>query len=291
MANSLRELVERGSGQLAGVSDSPRLDAEVLLSHALDVNRAYLRAHPEQEIIGKPQLDYEQLLARRQAGEPVAHLTGKSEFWSLELAVTPDTLIPRPETEHLVEQVLELVPTDANWRIADLGTGSGAIAIAIAHERPQCQLIAFDLSVAALEVAEHNRKQLGLNNIEFRHSNWFSAVDENEQFTIITSNPPYIAEKDEHLERGDVRFDPRFALTAGVDGLDAIRLIVAAAPGHLVPGGWLLLEHGYDQGDAVATLFRQSGFTEVNTHKDLAGQPRLTMARLATDFAARQHGE
>jgi release factor glutamine methyltransferase len=291
MANSLRELLERGSGQLDAVSDSPRLDAEVLLSHSLDVNRAYLRAHPEQEIMGKPQQDYEQLLARRQAGEPVAHLTGKSEFWSLDLAITPDTLIPRPETEHLVEQVLELLPTDANWRIADLGTGSGAIAIAIAHERPRCQVIAFDLSVAALEVAEHNRKQLGLNNIEFRHSNWFSAMAENEQFHIIAANPPYIAEQDEHLEQGDVRFDPRFALTSGADGLDAIRLIIATAPAHLAVGGWLLLEHGYDQGDAVAALFRQSDFTEVNSHKDLAGQPRLTMGRLTANFAARDHGE
>ncbi len=290
MPDSLRELLERGSEQLAAVSASPRLDAEVLLGHTLAVNRAYLRAHPEQEINGTHQLHYEQLLARRRAGEPVAHLTGKSEFWSLELAVTPDTLIPRPETEHLIEHALELVPTDANWRIADLGTGSGAIAIALAHERPHCQLIAFDLSVAALEVAEQNRKQQDLNNIEFRHSNWFSAAAENERFDIIIANPPYIAERDAHLEQGDVRFDPRLALTAGRDGLDAIRQIIATAPTHLVDGGWLLLEHGYDQGEEVARLFRQNGFTGVNTHKDLAGLPRLTMGRWTAHFAANKHG-
>lgn len=289
--NSLRELVRHGSKLLAGVSDTARLDTEVLLSHALGVNRSYLHAHPEQQIIGKRLQDFEQLLARRQSGEPVAHLTGKTEFWSLEFAVTPDTLIPRPETEHLVEQVLERVPQTASWRIADLGTGSGAIALAIAHERPSCQLVAFDLSVAALDVAEHNRKQIGIANVEFRHSNWFSAMNDNEYFNIIVSNPPYVADNDKHLELGDVRFEPRFALAAGADGLDAIRLIVSSAPGHLVPGGWLLLEHGYDQGEAVAALFRQAGFCEVASLPDLAGLPRLTLGRTRIDLPASKHGE
>lgn len=281
MASSLRDVLVNGSELLSSVSDSPRLDAELLLCLALDVSRSYLHAHPEETPTPEQLRDFEQYLARRQSGEPIAHLRGKTEFWSLELRVTADTLIPRPETEHLVEEALKKIPADADWRIADLGTGSGAIALAIGSERPHCHILAIDLSVAALDVAEHNRQRLNIKNVEFRHSNWLSATADDEVFNIIISNPPYIAEADPHLQQGDVRFDPRFALTSGVDGLDAIRLIIDKAPPHLVRDGWLMIEHGYEQGPAVAELFKQARFVDVETLADLARQPRLTIGRLA----------
>ena len=279
MGTSLRELIDDGSQQLATVSDSARLDTELLLCHTLDVQRTYLHAHPEQVISEKDLQSFQQTLARRVAGEPIAHLLGRAEFWSLQLEVTPDTLIPRPETELLVELALELIPENTEWRLADLGTGTGAIAFALATERPDCHIVAMDLSVAALEVAERNQQQLAINNLELQHSNWLSAANENERFNIIVSNPPYIAEADPHLEQGDVRFDPSFALVSGEDGLIDIRLLVENSPAHLQAGGWLLVEHGYNQGQQAAELFTAAGFTHVETKKDLAGQPRVTIGQ------------
>lgn len=271
-------LLDEASRQFTG-SDSPRLDAEVLLAHALGKPRSYLRAFAEHEVEAGAERAFSLLVARRAAGEPVAHLTGQREFWSLPLQVTADTLIPRPDTELLVEQALEHIPADANWRIADLGTGSGAIALAIASERPRCHIVASDLSTAALAVARANAQRLGLDNIEFRHSDWCSALAGDAPFEMIVSNPPYIRAADPHLEQGDVRFESRLALVSGADGLDAIRQILAQAATHLVSGGWLLIEHGYDQGPTLRELLTAAGYAGAETLQDTSQNDRLSLAR------------
>lgn len=282
-ATSLRALLDQASAQLANISDSPRLDAECLLAHVLQQPRSYLLTWPERQAESGALQQFHTLLARRLTGEPIAHLLGEREFWSLQLEVSADTLIPRPDTETLVEAALALIPADAGWRIADLGTGSGAIALAIAGERPRSKVIACDLSVAALEIARRNRERFGLQNVELRHSHWFSACADDEQFDLIVSNPPYVAQDDPHLVQGDVRFEPRLALTAGVDGLDAIRAIAAAAPRHLRAGGWLLLEHGPDQGAAVRDLLQQHGFSGVRSMTDLAHRERVSLGQYSGD--------
>ena len=261
-------------------SDSPHLDAEVLLSHALHKPRSYLRAFAEVDVDAEIEQAFALLVARRAAGEPVAHLTGQREFWSLPLQVTADTLIPRPDTELLVEQALEHIPANADWRIADLGTGSGAIALAIASERPRCHIVACDLSTAALAVARANAQRLNLSNIEFRHSDWCSALAEDEKFEMIVSNPPYIRAADPHLKQGDVRFESRLALVSGEDGLDAICLILEQAKQHLLSSGWLLLEHGYDQGPQLRELFSEAGYADPQTLQDSGQNDRLSLARL-----------
>lgn len=261
-------------------SDSPRLDAEILLAHALHKPRSYLRAFAEVEVDAESEQAFLLLVARRVAGEPVAHLTGEREFWSLPLQVSADTLIPRPDTELLVEQALERIPTDANWHIADLGTGSGAIALAIASERPRCHIVACDISTAALAVAQANAQQLKLNNVEFRHSDWCSALADDEQFKMIVTNPPYIPAADPHLQQGDVRFESRLALVSGEDGLDAIRLILDQCKQHLISSGWLLIEHGYDQGPQLRELFTAAGYTSPKTLQDNGQNDRLSLAQL-----------
>jgi release factor glutamine methyltransferase len=259
-------------------SDSPALDAEVLLAHALGRPRSYLRAWPERIPDAAAQARFADLLARRIRGEPVAYLTGTREFWSLSLDVTPDTLIPRPDTETLVTLALELIPTDADWRIADLGTGSGAIALALARERPGCRVTATDSSPAALAVAQGNALRHGLENIEFVAGDWCSALNGN-RFALIVSNPPYIPAGDPHLAQGDVRFEPRGALAAGEAGLDALRDIVRCAAGHLAGPGWLLLEHGYNQGEAISMLLGEAGYRDISDHSDHAGLGRVARAR------------
>jgi len=216
-----------------------------------------------------------ELLARRVRGEPVAYLTGRREFWSLELNVTPDVLIPRPETELLVEQALMRIPEDSDWTIADLGTGSGAIALAIAKERPRCRVIATDASAAALAVACGNAARLGITNIEFRHGDWFAPLA-GMKFDLIASNPPYVAEGDLHLSQGDVRFEPQTALIAGTNGLAAVRVIAHDAHRHLRRGGVLLLEHGFDQAPAVCAILTGQGYEAVATCPDLQGLPRIS---------------
>ena len=279
--DTIRGLLDAASTALDTVSDSPRLDAECLLAHALGKPRSYLMTWPEQQPGKQDMQSFNTLLARRLAGEPVAHLTGQREFWSLDLQVSADTLIPRPDTETLVEAALALFPPGAAWRVADLGTGSGAIALAIASERPACQVTACDLSVAALEGATANRERLGLNNVELRHSHWFSAFNDSDRFDLIVSNPPYIAEQDPHLAQGDVRFEPALALVSGADGLDAIRSIINEAANHLRPQGWLMLEHGPEQGKAVRALLQQAGYSRVETLTDLEGRERVTRGQLA----------
>ncbi len=254
--------------------DSPRLDAEVLLCELLGCNRAGLVIRADDVLSSEIALRYAALIERRQLGEPVAYLTGRREFWSLELQVSPAVLIPRPDTELLVEWALERLLGVAAPRIADLGTGSGAIALALASERPDAAVVAVDQSADALGQAAHNARLLGLERVGFRLGDWLAPLA-GESFDLIVSNPPYVAEQDPHLR--DLRFEPRRALTAGADGLADLRRIAAEAPAYLKPGAALLLEHGAEQGEAVRTLLRQCGYSAVETRPDLNGRERGTL--------------
>jgi release factor glutamine methyltransferase len=254
-------------------------EPELLLAHALGRPRSWLYAHGDGELDAAAAASFACLIARRRAGEPVAYLTGSRGFWRFDLQVTPATLIPRPETELLVELALARLPADRALQLADLGTGSGAIALALACERPRARVVATDASGDALAVARANAAALALPNVEFRHGDWCAPLA-GERFDLIASNPPYIAQDDTHLQRGDLRYEPRAALASGPDGLDAIRAIVRAAPAHLQPGGHLLLEHGWDQGDAVRTLLCDCGFIGVETARDLEQRDRITLGRM-----------
>lgn len=254
------------------------VDADYLLLHVLNQPRSWLFAHASDAVSPTDAARFDALVQRRVCGEPVAYLTGSRGFWTLDLAVTPATLIPRPETELLVEQALARMPADTAVRVADLGTGSGAVALALAKERPLAQLVATDASCDALDVARGNAQRNALVNVEFRHGDWLTPVL-GERFDVIVSNPPYIADHDPHLDQGDLRFEPALALSCGVDGLDAIRMIAIAAPAHLRAGGWLLLEHGLDQGPAVRTLLRDAGFYGVKTVRDLEARDRVTLGQ------------
>jgi release factor glutamine methyltransferase len=248
----------------------------MLLAHVVEQPRAWLYAHGDDDVDGETATRFARLLERRAVGEPVAYLTGNRGFWRFDLRVTPDTLVPRPETELLVELALQRLPPEQPLRIADLGTGSGAIALALASERPRARVVASDASVAALAVARGNAVALGLANVEFREGDWLAPLHA-ERFDLIAANPPYVAVGDPHLEQGDLRFEPTAALSSGSDGLDAIRAIVRAAPSHLAPGGWLLLEHGSDQGTAVRDLLHHAGFSAVETAPDLERRDRVTL--------------
>lgn len=260
-------------------SESPRRDAEILLGHVTGRARTFILAFGE-TLLSEAQLtQLTGLLARRKTGEPVAHLVGEREFWSLPLYVSAATLIPRPDTECLVEQALARLPV-APARILDLGTGTGAIALALASERPDCQVSAVDVMPDAVALAERNVERLGLNNVSVLHSSWFAALGD-QQFEMIVSNPPYIDECDPHLAEGDVRFEPRTALVAADQGLADIRHIILQSRHHLVSGGWLLLEHGWTQGEPVRNLFLQAGFSQVETCRDYGGNERLTIGKMA----------
>lgn len=259
--------------------ENPTLEAELLLAHVLNLPRGKLHLHPDQALTPAQSGELDTLVSRRAQGEPSAYLTGTRGFWSLELQVTPGVLIPRPETELLVELALQKIPADAAWRIADLGTGSGAIALAIAHERPRCQFVATDISPAALEIARANAARLNIRNVAFRLGDWFSALRD-ERFDMIVSNPPYVAGGDPHLH--DLRFEPQLALVGGADGLQHLRVITAQARGHFTQGGWLLLEHGYDQTPAMMELLAALGYQTIQDHPDLSGVPRAALARWNT---------
>jgi release factor glutamine methyltransferase len=252
------------------------VDAALLVAHALGRTRSWLYAHGDDPVDEAAREACERLVARRAAGEPVAYITGHRGFWRFDLRVTPDTLVPRPETELLVELALERLPEGKPLRIADLGTGSGAIALALAHERPAARVVAVDASAAALEVARGNARALGIGNVEFREGDWLQPLA-GETFDLIASNPPYIAVGDPHLD--DLRHEPALALSSGADGLDAIRTIVRDAPPRLVAGGWLLLEHGLDQGAAVRALLSAAGYADVSTARDLEQRDRVTLGR------------
>lgn len=263
----------------ADLPDSPtaRLDVELLLAAALGKSRSYLHTWPEKIVNSEDALTFAGYLQRRRSGEPVAYILGQQGFWKLDLEVAPHTLIPRPETELLVEAALELLPATPA-QILDLGTGSGAIALALASERPAWQVTAVDRVLEAVALAERNRQRLHLNNATVLNSHWFSAL-QGHRFDLIISNPPYIADNDPHLAAGDVRFEPASALVAGHDGLDDLRLITQESPDHLNDGGWLLLEHGYDQAQAVRELLLNQGFEGVHSRIDLGGHQRITLGR------------
>ncbi|MCU6668996.1 peptide chain release factor N(5)-glutamine methyltransferase [Enterobacteriaceae bacterium H4N4] len=260
-------------------SDSPRRDAEILLGHVTGRARTYILAFGETVLSSDEETQLATLLARRKTGEPVAHLVGEREFWSLPLYVSAATLIPRPDTECLVEQALARLPASPA-RILDLGTGTGAIALALASERPDCQVTAVDVMPDAVALAQRNADRLALPNVTVIHSSWFSALADR-QFETIVSNPPYIDEADPHLGEGDVRFEPRSALVAAGQGLADLSHIITEARQHLVRGGWLLLEHGWTQGEAVRALFQQAGYQQVETCRDYGGNERLTVGMWA----------
>jgi release factor glutamine methyltransferase len=260
-----------------------RLEAEVLLAHTLNCSRSHLYTWPEQHLTEQQSQTFSSLIGRRLAGEPIAYITGTREFWSLTLRVTPDTLIPRPETELMVERSLEILQTKPTARIADLGTGSGAIAAALASELPESQITATDNSVKALSVAQANFEDLGLQNIQTSLGHWLTALPNAEPFDLILCNPPYVAEYDPHLQEDGLPWEPASALVSGKDGLDDIRQLIKNAPLYLAPQGWLILEHGFDQGSAVRQLFSEAGYQRVITHHDLEQRERLTEGRRPID--------
>ena len=277
-AITARGLLAAASAEFGG--DESAREVELLLGHALGKDRAWLFAHADDALAVDGALRFHALLMRRAAGEPIAYIVGRREFWSLDLKVDPDVLIPRPETELLVELALARVRQNAQVDIADLGTGSGAIALAIACERPLARVLATDASAAALAVARENARRLGIGNVEFAQGDWCAALGRR-RFEQIVSNPPYIAQADVHLQQGDLRFEPRAALASGADGLDAIRSIVTAAPSHLQPNGWLLFEHGHDQGRAARDLLAQSRFVEIFSALDLEQRERVSGGRVS----------
>lgn len=258
-------------------SPTPRLDAELLLAAALGKPRSYLRTWPEREPDADQLARFDGYLVRRRRGEPVAYILGHQGFWSLDLEVASHTLIPRPDTELLVESALELLPTTPLAAL-DLGTGTGAIALALASERPAWQLTGVDRVSEAVALAERNRQRLQLGNAGFIQSHWFAALA-GQRYGLILSNPPYIRADDRHLAEGDVRFEPSSALVSGADGLDDMRLIIAQAPDYLENGGWLLLEHGFDQAAAVRELLGARGYSQVHSRRDLGGHERISLGR------------
>jgi len=268
----------RLSAVLEGASDSPRLDLEVLLCHVLDKPRSYLFTWPEKILDQQSTRQFNDLLKRRADGEPIAYLTGEKEFWSLSLEVNATTLIPRPDTEALVETALNVI-NKPDALVLDLGTGTGAIALALASERPGWQIIAVDTVPEAVALAEKNRQRLGLNNVSVMRSNWFENIAL-QKFDLIVTNPPYIDADDHHLKEGDVRFEPGSALVSGDEGLADIHIIIFGAKNYLSDGGCLLIEHGYQQAEAVRNLLSDEGYAQVSTLRDLGGNERLSLGYL-----------
>ena len=267
------------SDQLQSTSDSPQLDCELLLCFVLDVDRTWLRTWPEKEVSTSSEANFCALLEQRIQGKPIAYLVGSRGFWSMDLQVSKDTLIPRPETELLVELALGLRLLK-NSHGLDLGTGTGAIALALATERPDMNFIAVDSQAGAVSLANKNCQALGLSNVNIFQSDWFDSVQLTEdQFDLIVSNPPYISTNDPHLQQGDVRYEPKTALVSGVDGLDDLKKIITKSPFYLKSDGWLLLEHGFDQGPEVVHLMTRAGFQKVVTHQDYNQIDRVTLGQ------------
>lgn len=273
---SVTQLIKSSEKQLNTVSDSARLDIELLLCSILEKDRTFLHAWPEHELSQKQLNIFQKQFEQRLQGKPIAHILGERGFWSLKLKVTTDTLIPRPDTERLVELALESIPEKSKWTILDLGTGTGAIALSLAKEHPSCFITATDQSQAVIDVAKQNAENNNISNIEFIQSDWFSNLD-NQLFDMIVCNPPYIRENDPHLKQGDVRFEPLSALTSGEDGLDDIRAIIKSSQRYLSKDGVLLIEHGYDQADSVCDLLKAANFTKVSNFKDYNDNPRVSI--------------
>lgn len=272
---SIQQSLNDAYQQLQSAVDSPQLEAELLLGYVLELNRTQLRTWPETLLTDQQLKQFKELLDARLHGQPIAYLIGRQGFWSLDLIVTPETLIPRPETELLVELALEKIPQHSKWLIADLGTGSGAIVLAIAKERPECHFIATDISANTLEVARENARINKVDNVEFIQSHWFVNIDPKYKFEMIISNPPYIPENDPHLQQGDVQFEPHSALSSGAQGLDDLNDIIKYSGQYLKNKGWLILEHGYDQEWAVIQLMTEAGYRSVEDFRDLNQQPRV----------------
>lgn len=275
---SIKQYLEDGTAILRAVSDSPRLEAELLMGLVLRKPRSFLHAWPEQQLSETDAERYEALLRQRFSGDPIAYMTGIREFWSMPLKVTQNVLIPRAETELLVEKALLKLPEDEDLRVLDLGTGSGAVSLAIARERPRASVVGVDISLAALEVARFNARLQKISNVEFRESDWFDAV-RGEKFHVVVGNPPYVAEDDPHLVQGDARFEPRIALDAGPGGMDAFRAIFDRAHNYIVRQGWLLLEHGPTQHLPLRRLLEAQHYHDIAIHKDAAGHDRVTECR------------
>lgn len=272
-------LLDEAASNLAGHIEAKR-EAQILLGHALGVSRAWLSAHGDDVAQARAATVFRDLVRRRRAGEPVAYLVGMREFYGLDFRVSPDVLIPRADTETLIDAALEILTPPAGLEVLDLGTGNGCVAITIAHERSAARVTAVDVSVAALNVARENAVAIGVD-VEFVRGTWFEPLA-GRRFDLIVSNPPYVAAGDPHLQQGDLRFEPAAALVSGVDGLTDIRTIVAGAPAFLRAGGWLLFEHGYDQAGVCRDLLYDAGFAEVIGRADIAGLPRVAGGRLLT---------
>lgn len=273
---TIQNCLTRAADCLTSVSDSPHLDSEVLLAFVLEKNRSYLRGWNDKKLNESMVIYFESLLSQRLDGVPIAYLIGTREFWSRNFIVSPDVLIPRPDTELLIELCLAQIPVNQALNILDLGTGSGAIAVTLAAERPTAKIIAVDLSTSALAIAQQNAHQHHCKNIEFILSNWFSAVPKI-KFDLIISNPPYISADDEHLTQGDVRFEPKSALIAAENGLSDIRIIATASKRYLKPFGQVLFEHGYNQAEDVQIILQSLNYKNVQTYLDLSGMERVTM--------------
>lgn len=276
MTTEIRALLEEGTAHLSRVADDPRHEAGILLAAALGKPRSYLMSHPDEPVVDCDATDrFEAHVTRRSHGEPIAYILGEKEFWSLPLLVMPGVLIPRPETELVVERALARLPPDTSADVLDLAAGTGAIALAIARERPLCRVMGTDDSADAVALAVRNAARLGLDRVVFRHGHWFGPAA-GTLFDIITSNPPYIAEDDPRVEAAVRRYEPHHALFSGPTGLEALAEIVTGAPRHLRHGGWIILEHGDRQGAAVRQLLLDAQFGQVATHRDLAGLDRVT---------------
>jgi release factor glutamine methyltransferase len=274
---TIQATLKAANSALKNVSDTAILDAELLLSFAIGKNRTFLRTWPEQALTPLQNQHFQSLLTQRKQGQPIAYLIGYREFWSREFLVTPSVLIPRPETELLVELVLAKTPLNKPYRILDLGTGSGAIAITLAAECPSSTITATDISIDALDIARRNAERLQVDNIEFKQCHWLQKLSHS-HYDLIVSNPPYIAPDDPHLNQGDVRFEPDKALISEQQGLQDITLIADHARQYIKPGGSLYMEHGYDQQQAVQAILQHFDYCQIQTHNDLSGHPRVTSA-------------
>ncbi|MDP3562739.1 MAG: peptide chain release factor N(5)-glutamine methyltransferase [Legionellaceae bacterium] len=275
---SIQKALIDATNLLSDISPSARIDAEILLSMALKVNKTFLYTYPENELNAETSAIYQSLLKTRAKGTPIAYITGTREFWSLNLHVSNATLIPRPETELLIEKALAMIDASHPARLLDLGTGSGAIALALAHSRPNWQIVACDKSEQALEIAVKNAKQLAISNVTFVCSNWFTHITAT-GFDAIVSNPPYIAEQDPHLSVGDLQFEPKDALVSGMNGLESLHYIIKHSYNRLLPNGLLLLEHGYNQRQAVDRMLHEHGYQNIECWQDWQGHDRISSAR------------